>query len=200
MIYANEAAARLLGFEQRAELLATRAGRDRRALRPFDEDGPPLTARATSRRAACSPARRAEPLLVRAIDRATQEERWRWTRRRACAAADGGCCAGGQRHRGRHGGQARRAAQRFLARPARCSPPRWTTSRRCGAVARRWPSRGWPTGAASPPRRRRRDAASPSPTPTRRGSRSPRLPGSATRPRSTRRPAPPAVLREAPRR
>ena len=58
-----------------------------------------------------------------------------------------------QRHRGRHGGQARRArASGCSPTPARRSPPPWTTSGSSGR-SRTCSSRRWPTGRRRPPRR-----------------------------------------------
>ena len=69
-----------------------------------------------------------EPMLIRSINRATGDERWRMVKaigRRRRAAP------GGQRDRGRDRGQARRTRPALPGRRrARCSPPAWTTSRR----------------------------------------------------------------------
>ena len=78
--------------------------------------------------AACCAGEHAAPLLVRARRPATGEERWRVIKATAVRDRDGAAALGGQRDRGRHRGQARRAHPAPAgARPARCSPPRWTT-------------------------------------------------------------------------
>ncbi|MBI5104946.1 MAG: SpoIIE family protein phosphatase, partial [Solirubrobacterales bacterium] len=88
LVYANEAAARSLGFASAAELLATPPAQVVDAFESFHEDGRPL-------RVADLPGRRVlagehpEPLLVRARNRETGEERWRTVKATAVPGADG---------------------------------------------------------------------------------------------------------------
>ena len=79
LIYANRAAAESLGFDSAEELLATPPEEIVSHFESYREDGAPL-------RAADLPGRRVlageqpEPLLIRAIDRRTGEEKWRVTK------------------------------------------------------------------------------------------------------------------------
>jgi PAS domain S-box-containing protein len=79
LVYANQAAAETLGFASAAELLATPNREIVEQFESFNEDGTPL-------RVDQFPGRRVlagetpEPLLIRAIHRASGEERWRLTR------------------------------------------------------------------------------------------------------------------------
>jgi PAS domain S-box-containing protein len=86
LIYANEAAARALGFGSADELLAAPAERLAEDWESHLEDGSPLDMdQLPARRALRGEA--AEPLLVRAVHRATGEERWRLIK--ASAVLDG---------------------------------------------------------------------------------------------------------------
>jgi PAS domain S-box-containing protein len=86
LIYANEAAARALGFGSADELLAAPAERLAVDWESHLEDGSPLDMdQLPARRALRGEA--AEPLLVRAVHRATGEERWRLIK--ASAVLDG---------------------------------------------------------------------------------------------------------------
>ena len=88
LVYVNEAAAEALGFASAAELLATPTSEIVEQFESFDEDGRPL-------RVEQYPGRRVlagetpDPLLIRAIHRATGEERWRLTRATAVRDHDG---------------------------------------------------------------------------------------------------------------
>lgn len=79
LIYANQAAAELLGYATPQELLATPAAEVAQQYASFREDGAPL-------RAEDLPARRLMqgeepgPLTVRVVDRRTGEQRWRLTK------------------------------------------------------------------------------------------------------------------------
>ena len=79
LVYANDAAAQALGFDSADELLATPPGEIIDAYESFTEDGAPL-------RVEDIPGRRvlrgeaATPLVLRAVNRATGEERWRVTK------------------------------------------------------------------------------------------------------------------------
>ena len=86
LVYANDAAARMLGFPSADALLATPTDELVDAFDAFHEDGSPLDmARLPGRRALAG--EDPEPLLVRAIHRRTGEERWRLTK--ATAVRDG---------------------------------------------------------------------------------------------------------------
>ena len=88
LVYANEAAARALGFASAAELLATPAREIVDAFDAFHEDGTSLDMeRLPGRRALAG--EHPEPLLVRAGHRRTGEERWRLTKASAVRDRDG---------------------------------------------------------------------------------------------------------------
>ena len=86
LIYANQAAAELLGYASPHELLATPTAEIVEQYESFREDGSPL-------RVEDLPARRLmegehpTPLIVRVVDRRTGEQRWRQTK--ASAVRDG---------------------------------------------------------------------------------------------------------------
>jgi PAS domain-containing protein len=88
LVYANDAAARALGFASPDELLATPAAAILARYRSFTADGAPL-------RVEDLPGRRvlaglpADPLLLRVIDTTTGEERWRRTKAHAVHDRDG---------------------------------------------------------------------------------------------------------------
>jgi PAS domain S-box-containing protein len=88
LIYANEAAARMLGFASAQELLATPVEEVVGAFEATNENGSPL-------RLEDLPGRRVlagedpEPLVIRAIDKATGEEAWRVTKASGVYDRDG---------------------------------------------------------------------------------------------------------------
>jgi PAS domain S-box-containing protein len=88
LVYANEAAARALGFASAEELLATPQAQLADTFDSFTEDGAPL-------RLEDLPGRRVlagetpEPLLVRALNRRTGEERWRVLKASGVPGPDG---------------------------------------------------------------------------------------------------------------
>jgi PAS domain S-box-containing protein len=88
LVYANDAAARALGFASAPELLATPTTRIVDAFESSLEDGSPL-------RLEDLPGRRVlageepRPLLIRAVNRATGEERWRLTKATAVLDREG---------------------------------------------------------------------------------------------------------------
>src|SRR5215208_5943802 len=89
LVYANNAAADLLGFATSQELLAT-APQDLVArFESFTEDGEPLDPRALPGRKALR-GEQPEPLLVRAVNRASGEERWQIVKATAITGPDGG--------------------------------------------------------------------------------------------------------------
>ena len=85
-------------------------------------------------------------LLTRSVDRVTGEAFWLLTKA-TLFEEDGRAYAVNIIEDVTHSKDAE-LRQRFLARPASCSPRRWTTSRRSSA-SRRSPCRGWRTGARS---------------------------------------------------
>jgi PAS domain S-box-containing protein len=88
LVYANDAAARMLGFPSADALLATPTEELVDAFDAFHEDGSPLDReRLPGRRALAG--EDPEPLLVRAIHRRTGEERWRLTKATAVRDAEG---------------------------------------------------------------------------------------------------------------
>ncbi|MEA2268876.1 MAG: hypothetical protein QOC64_1486 [Solirubrobacteraceae bacterium] len=76
LVYANEAAAQALGFASAGELLDTPAREIVDAFESFNEDGSPLLLEQLPGRRVLA-GETPPPLLVRAINRATGEERWR---------------------------------------------------------------------------------------------------------------------------
>jgi PAS domain S-box-containing protein len=88
LVYANEAAARALGFASARELLATPVREIVDAYESFHEDGTPLDLRRLPGRLALA-GERPEPMLIRAVNKATGEERWRLTKATAVLDAAG---------------------------------------------------------------------------------------------------------------
>jgi len=88
LVYANDAAARMLGFASAQELLSTPVQRVIAGFESFHEDGTPL-------RVEDLPGRRllagqdAPPLIVRAVNRTTGDERWRVTKSTPVRDRDG---------------------------------------------------------------------------------------------------------------
>ncbi len=88
LVYANEAAAGLLGFASARDLVATPPGEIAAGFDAFREDGSPLDI-------ADLPGRRVlageepEPLVVRAVDRRTKNEQWRLTKASAVRDSTG---------------------------------------------------------------------------------------------------------------
>ena len=76
LVYANDAAARMLGFETARELLAAPVTRIVSRYDTFTEDGSPLEMDALPGRRVLA-GERPEPLVVRIVDRESGEERWR---------------------------------------------------------------------------------------------------------------------------
>jgi PAS domain S-box-containing protein len=89
LIYANEAAARSLGFATPEELLATPPREIVDAFESFHDDGTPLQIERLPGRRLLAGEPDVEPLLIRAIDRATGAERWRVTKATAVLDRDG---------------------------------------------------------------------------------------------------------------
>jgi PAS domain S-box-containing protein len=88
LVYANEAAAAVLGFESATALLSTPPTEIVDRYDAFLEDGSPLTLeRLPGRRVLAG--EHPEPLLVRAIEKATGEERWRVVKATAVRGPDG---------------------------------------------------------------------------------------------------------------
>jgi PAS domain S-box-containing protein len=89
LIYANEAAARMLGYESAQELLNTPVERIISAFESSKEDGSPvLTADLPGRRLLGGEAE-PEPLVVRAVDKRTGRVDWRVTKASGVYGADG---------------------------------------------------------------------------------------------------------------
>ena len=108
LIYANQAAADLLGFDSPQALLATPAREIARALRLLREDGRPLDL-ADVPGARLLAGESPEPLVMRVVHRETGEQAWRLIKCLGRARQRRRDHDGGQRHRRRHGEQARRA-------------------------------------------------------------------------------------------
>jgi PAS domain S-box-containing protein len=88
LVYANDAAAAVLGFDSASALLATPPEEIVDRYDAFLEDGSPLTLeRLPGRRVLAG--EEPEPLVVRAIEKATGEERWRVVKATAVRARDG---------------------------------------------------------------------------------------------------------------
>jgi GAF domain-containing protein len=88
IVYANEAAAHTLGFASAHELMAAPR---REVIESFDlyhQDGRPLRGEEFPSHRVLS-GEQPEPLLIRAIERATGEERWRLTKSTGILVADG---------------------------------------------------------------------------------------------------------------
>ena len=88
LVYANQAAAELLGAESVAELLDTPPRELAERFRSYNVDGTPVDLDKLPGRLVLQ-GREAEPLVVRAIDRKTGEERWRVTKATPVRGADG---------------------------------------------------------------------------------------------------------------
>ena len=88
LVYANEAAARALGFDSPDELLATSPLEIVGRFESFNEDGSPLRMEQLPGRLVLA-GERPEPLVVRSIRRDTGEERWRVTKSTAVTDAAG---------------------------------------------------------------------------------------------------------------
>lgn len=89
LVYANQAAAELLGCSSTEELLATPPAELIQRFESFTEDGAPLDPDALPGRRVLR-GEEPEPLLVRAINRATGEERWQMVKASAVPAGAGG--------------------------------------------------------------------------------------------------------------
>ena len=89
LVYANAAAARILGFGDAAELLGTSREGIMARFETFHADGRPLTATDLPGRQAMAGVEAPEELLVRYRVRATGEERWGLTKARAVRGPDG---------------------------------------------------------------------------------------------------------------
>jgi PAS domain S-box-containing protein len=76
LVYANQAAADMLGAASRLELISTPPGQVIDRFESFEEDGSPLSVERLPGRQVLR-GEQPEPMLVRAVDRATGEERWR---------------------------------------------------------------------------------------------------------------------------
>src|SRR3954469_1713108 len=77
LVYANDAAARALGFDSAAGLLATAPGEIVDAFESFNEDGSPLLPEQLPGRRVLAGETTPPPLTVRAINQVSGEERWR---------------------------------------------------------------------------------------------------------------------------
>ena len=88
LIYANDAAAAALGFATGAELMATPLREIVDAYESFNEDGSPLRLDQLPGRQVIEGAT-PEPLLVRAVNRRTGEERWRMVKATAVPVREG---------------------------------------------------------------------------------------------------------------
>jgi PAS domain S-box-containing protein len=88
LVYANEAAAAVLGFESASALLSMPPAEIVDRYDTFLEDGSPLTLdRLPGRRVLAG--EQPEPLVVRAVEKRTGEERWRVVKATAVRAPDG---------------------------------------------------------------------------------------------------------------
>ena len=88
LIYANDAAARALGFESPEALLATPPLAIVDAYESFHEDGTPLRLEALPGRRVLA-GEEPEPVLIRSIRKGTGEERWRITKATAVRDREG---------------------------------------------------------------------------------------------------------------
>ena len=170
LVYANDAAVRLLGLASADEMLAAAPGEIRANYEMLTEDGRPLTYEELPGRQALRGERPAaddgpvpvarrggRPLVAHPVHPGARRERPRSPR--------------DQRHRGHHRAQARRARRSgSWPRRAACSPARSTCRRRSRTVARARRARRSPTGARSTSRPATASNASRSPTSTRRRS------------------------------
>ena len=137
LVYVNKAAAETLGYASAAELLRTPRSELIDNQDYFTEDGTPL---GPDEFPSTLVLRGEEPgpVTIRVVNRATGEERWRVTKARGVSDARGRprlvvSVVEDITERKRS-----ELASGCWPAPARCSPPRSTTSRR----SRRW--RGWP--------------------------------------------------------
>jgi GAF domain-containing protein len=89
LVYANEAAAGLLGFASARELVATPATDVAAGFDAFREDGSPLDIADLPGRRVLAGEDPAEPLIVRAVNRRTNEEQWRLTKASAVRDSSG---------------------------------------------------------------------------------------------------------------
>ena len=88
LVYANDAAADALGFGSGAQLMATPVREITDACDSFHEDGSPLRMEQLPGRQVIE-GHTPEPMLVRAINRATGEERWRMVKATAVPVREG---------------------------------------------------------------------------------------------------------------
>jgi hypothetical protein len=112
MVFANQAAVRLLEALDVDALLATRPGELAARFRITREDGSPVTVDDLPGQRLVT-GRPGAPLLTRSVHRASGRERWLLTK--ASLLDDEGGGTGGQCDRGRDREQARGSRQRFLA-------------------------------------------------------------------------------------
>lgn len=89
MVYANEAAARLLDAASPEELLATPLAEIMDRFDSFNQDGSPIRLEQLPGRRILAGESNPEPLVTRAINRRTGEERWRITKATAIRDAAG---------------------------------------------------------------------------------------------------------------
>jgi PAS domain S-box-containing protein len=89
LIYANEAAARMLGFASAQELLATPVEQLVGAYETTNEDGSPLRLDDLPGRQVLYGERHPKPLIVRAVNRATGAVEWRVTKASGVYDSDG---------------------------------------------------------------------------------------------------------------
>jgi PAS domain S-box-containing protein len=80
LIYANAAAARMLGFDSAEELLATPVAQLVASFETTKDDGSPLRMEELPGRQVIAGIREPEPLITRAVSRATGEVSWRVTK------------------------------------------------------------------------------------------------------------------------
>jgi len=89
LIYANGAAARMLGFASAQELLATPVEQLMRAFDTTNEDGSPLRVEDLPGQQVIAGVRQPKPLVTRALDRRTGEIGWRVTKASGVYSASG---------------------------------------------------------------------------------------------------------------
>jgi PAS domain S-box-containing protein len=89
LIYANEAAARMLGFDTAQELLATPVDQLGNAFESTTEDGSPLVFDELPGRQVLAGVREPKPLVVRTVDRRTGAVEWRVTKASGVYDAEG---------------------------------------------------------------------------------------------------------------
>jgi PAS domain S-box-containing protein len=88
LLYANDAAAKMLGFDSPQALVATPVGEVVDRFHVTNEDGSPLRIEQLPGRRVLA-GEEPEPLIVHAVDRETGEEAWRMTKASAVRARDG---------------------------------------------------------------------------------------------------------------